>query len=307
MVIGAALLLAAGGAWAAGQDEPRKGGSLRIAMIGEPPTLDLHWASGTIIYEITGHIYETLFTTDVKYETIPHLAEGFEASDGLKRYVIRLRKGVKFHNGKEMTSADVVASLKRWGKFGTGKAVFKRVETVEARDPYTVEIRLKQPSSVLPTALAQMPNGSAIFPKEVVEAAGDGQIKEYIGTGPFKFVEHKPDRHVRLARFDGYAPRNEAPNQISSPFGDQTRLLGPRFSPAARVRRAPERSTTETSKSWLVKATRSPPGDTRGERIGCVFEERARTVPSGYSRVWSRSSSVRATASSRPSGAQSAP
>ncbi|MBP1775213.1 MAG: extracellular solute-binding protein family 5 [candidate division NC10 bacterium] len=212
MVIGAALLLAAGGAWAAGQDEPRKGGSLRIAMIGEPPTLDLHWASGTIIYEITGHIYETLFTTDVKYETIPHLAEGFEASDGLKRYVIRLRKGVKFHNGKEMTSADVVASLKRWGKFGTGKAVFKTVETVEARDPYTVEIRLKQPSSVLPTALAQMPNGSAIFPKEVVEAAGDGQIKEYIGTGPFKFVEHKPDRHVRLARFDGYAPRNEAPN-----------------------------------------------------------------------------------------------
>src|SRR5512134_2114420 len=90
LAIGTVLLLSAAGAWAAGQDEPRKGGSLRVAMIGEPPTLDLHWSSGTIIYEITGHIYETLFTTDVKYETIPHLAEGYEASDGLKRYVIRL-------------------------------------------------------------------------------------------------------------------------------------------------------------------------------------------------------------------------
>jgi peptide/nickel transport system substrate-binding protein len=46
----------------------------------------------------------------------------------------------------------------------------------------------------------------------VIDAAGDGQIKQYIGTGPFKFVEHKPDRHVRLARFDGYQPRAEAPN-----------------------------------------------------------------------------------------------
>lgn len=211
MAIGAALLVAASGAWAA-QDQPRRGGTLRVAMIGEPPTLDLHWSSATIIYEITGHIYETLFTTDAKYETIPHLAEGYEALDGLKRYVIRLRKGVKFHNGKEMTSADVVASLRRWAKRGTGKAVFKTVEAVEAKDPYTVEIRLKAPSAVLTTALAQMPNGSAIYPKEVVEAAGDGQIKEYIGTGPFKFVEHKPDQYVRLARFEGYTPRAEAPN-----------------------------------------------------------------------------------------------
>lgn len=212
LAIVVALLVAVSGGWAAGPGEPRTGGSLRVAMIGEPPTLDLHWSSGTIIYEITGHLYETLFTTDAKYETIPHLAEGFEASSDLKHYVIRLRKGVKFHNGKEMTSADVVASLVRWGKRGTGKAVFKTVDTVTARDPYTVDIGLKEPSAVLTTALAQMPNGSAIYPKEVVEAAGEGQIKQYIGTGPFKFVEHKPDRHVRVARFDGYQPRGEAPN-----------------------------------------------------------------------------------------------
>src|SRR5207247_4976798 len=48
-----------------------------------------------------------------------------------------------------------------------------------------------------------------IYPKEVIDATGDSQLKEYVGTGPFKFVEHKPDRHVKLARFDGYAPRSE--------------------------------------------------------------------------------------------------
>ena len=209
--IAAAILIAVGGVRAAAQEQPRTGGTLRVAMIGEPPTLDLHWTSATIIYEITGHIYETLFTTDAKYQNVPLLAEGYEALDGLKRYVIRLRKGVKFHNGKEMTSADVVASLKRWGRRGTGSAVFKAVEAVEAKDPYTVEIRLKEPSAVLTTALGQIPNGAAIYPKEVVEAAGDGQIKQYIGTGPFKFVEHKPDRHIRLARFDGYSARSEPP------------------------------------------------------------------------------------------------
>ena len=61
------------------------------------------------------------------------LAEGHSVSDGGRRHVIKLRRGVKFHNGKEMTSADVVPSLQRWGKMATtGKAAFKFVEAVEA-------------------------------------------------------------------------------------------------------------------------------------------------------------------------------
>mgnify|MGYP003942885161 CR=1 FL=1 len=75
-----------------------------------------------------------------------------DVQDGGKRYVIRLRNNVKFHNGKTLGSADVVASLKRWGVVASpGKAVFKNVEAVEAKDPLTVEIRLKEPSSALLT------------------------------------------------------------------------------------------------------------------------------------------------------------
>ena len=194
-------------------EQPRFGGVLRAAIIGEPPSLDLHWTTATITQQVTWHFYELLFTLDAALQPVPHLAEGHEVLDGAKRYVIRLRKGVKFHNGKEMTAADVVASLQRWGRLATpGKQVFKTVEAVEAKDPATVEIRLREPSGILAMALANPNNGAAIYPKEVIEATGDGPLKQFIGTGPFKFVEHRTDRYIRLARFDGYAARSEPPN-----------------------------------------------------------------------------------------------
>ena len=94
----------------------------------------------------------------------------------------------------------------------TGKAIWKNVEALEAKDPYTVVIYLKEPSGSLLFALGSPNNGGAIYPKEVLAAAGDGQVKEYIGTGPYRFVEHKPDRHVKLARFKEYSARSEPPN-----------------------------------------------------------------------------------------------
>jgi peptide/nickel transport system substrate-binding protein len=213
----AALLLLAvplgGPPAASAQDTPRAGGVLKLAMIGEPPSLDLHWTTAVITQQITWHVYETLYTYDKAFAPIPMLAEGHTVSDGGRRYTIALRKGVKFHNGREMTSADVVPSLQRWGRMSTpGKAVWKTVEAVEAKDPYTVVIHLKEPSGSLLYGLGRPNAGAAIYPKEVVAAAGDQQVKEFIGTGPYRFVEHRPDRHIKLARFKDYAARSEAPD-----------------------------------------------------------------------------------------------
>jgi peptide/nickel transport system substrate-binding protein len=183
----------------------RKGGVLRVALIGEPPSLDPHSTTAVITREIGINWFETLFTLDAKYQPVPLLAESHEVLDGAKRYVIHLRKGVRFHNGKELTAADVVASLKRWGAVAsTGKPTFKTVDAVEARDAATVEIRLKEPAAGLPTILASLASAAAIYPKDVIDAAGDGPLKDYVGTGPFKFAEHRPDRHIKLVRFDGY-------------------------------------------------------------------------------------------------------
>jgi peptide/nickel transport system substrate-binding protein len=198
---------------AAAQETPRMGGVLKAAMIGEPPSLDLHWTTAVITQQITWHIYEGLFTYDRNFAPIPMLAESHTVADGGRRYTIVLRRGVRFHNGKEMTAADVVASLTRWGKISTpGKLLWKDVEAVEAKDPYTVAIHLKEASGSLLYGLGRPNNGAVIYPKEVIDAVGDGQLKDFIGTGPYRFVEHKPDRHIKLARFKDYAARSDAPD-----------------------------------------------------------------------------------------------
>jgi peptide/nickel transport system substrate-binding protein len=195
---------------------PRRGGVLRVGMIGEPPTLDAHATTAVITREIGINAFEGLYALDGKYQPQPLLAEGHEVLDGGKRYVIRLRKDVKFHNGKPLTSADVVASLKRWGAMAsTGKAIFKTVEAVEPKGPQALEIRLREPSGTLLTVLAQVDNAAVVYPKEVLDATGEGQLKEFVGTGPFRFVEHKPDRHIKVARFDGYAARGEPPSGLA--------------------------------------------------------------------------------------------
>src|SRR5437867_526158 len=209
-IVVAALTVAVG---ARADESPRPGGVLKAAMIGEPPSLDLHWTTAVITQQITWHVYETLYTYDKDFNPIPFLAEGHTVSDGGRRYTIRLRHGVKFHNGKEMTAADVAASLTRWGKISTpGKALWKLVESVEAKNPYEVLIHLKEPTGSLLYGLARPNNGPAIYPREVVDAAGDGQINEFIGTGPYRFVEHKADRHIKLARFKDYVARRDTPD-----------------------------------------------------------------------------------------------
>jgi len=209
LVVLLALLLLAPVAGA--QETPRMGGVLKVATIGEPPTLDMPMSTATISYEIMWHANETLFTYDASFNPIPMLADTHTITDGGRRHTITLRKGVKFHNGKEMTSADVVPSLKRWGQVASlGKSLWANVESLEAKDAYTVVFSLKQPSASLLFGLAE-PHG-AIYPKESIEAAGDGPLKDYIGTGPYRFVEHKPDRHIKMVRFKDYVARNEPAN-----------------------------------------------------------------------------------------------
>ncbi len=130
----AALIIAAGPA-----DAQKKGGVLRVGNLGEPPSLDAHWTTASITETLTNHIYEGLFSLDRDNKPIPMLAESYTVSkDGLT-YTFKLRQGVKFHNGKEMTSDDVVASLTRWGKQSIyGKALFAQVAELRAVDPATV-------------------------------------------------------------------------------------------------------------------------------------------------------------------------
>ena len=192
---------------------PRRGGTLRVAEIGEPLTMDTAATTATQTSSETLGIFEELFAYDANFKIVPLLAESYtESKDGLT-YTFVLRKNVPFHNGKEMTADDVVASLNRWGKVSPrGSSVYKNVDSVAARDKSTVVMKLKEPFAPL-LAFLTLPNGAAaIMPKEILDATGTGPLKQYIGTGPYKFGEWIPDRYVKLVRFDNYAARSEAPS-----------------------------------------------------------------------------------------------
>ncbi len=194
------------------QPQPRRGGTLRIAHIGEPPTLDWHWSSGAIVSHILNNLYEAPVAMDSRFQPKPMLAERVEMSGDRLTYTFVLRKGVRFHNNKEMTSDDVRASLDRWGRANfRGRIVFANVASLTAPDPSTVVLRLKEPYALLLHDIGSFQSPAAVYPKEVVDEAGTGPIRQFIGTGPYRLAERVPDRHIRLDRFDGYVSRTEAP------------------------------------------------------------------------------------------------
>src|SRR5437773_10577420 len=177
------IVLSAGSASAA--DIPKRGGVLRVGNLGEPPALDAHWTTASITETLTNHLYEGLYSLDASNRPIPMLAESHTVSrDGLT-YTFKLRQSVKFHNGKEMTSAAVVAALARWAKQSIyAKALLAHVADWRAVDRYAVEMRLKEKSAIVLISLAVPNNFGAIYPKEIAEKfPPEVKVTEYVGTG----------------------------------------------------------------------------------------------------------------------------
>lgn len=181
------------------------GGTLRVAIIGEPPTLDIHQTTATIVALVTWHMYEALFTWDAEFAVVPDLAEAYEVSDDGLTNTITLRQGVPFHNGEEMKAADVIASLNRWAEIsGLGASVLAATKEVVEVDDYNIEFQMNEPLGSFAVLLARQNQGLGIYPASVVEGAGSEPLDTFIGTGPYKFVERQADRYIRFARFDDY-------------------------------------------------------------------------------------------------------
>lgn len=186
--------------------EGRRGGKLIVAAIGEPQTLDEHQTTAGITAEIGYCMYETLFAYDHEYQPSPMLAESYTVSDDGLNHTFTLRQGVPFHNGKEMTSEDVLASMVRWGEIsGVGKALFEATESIEATDDYTIEMVTSKPYGTILIALCSNTQACTIHPKELLDEYGLDPIQEFIGTGPYRFVDRQADAYIRFERFDDYA------------------------------------------------------------------------------------------------------
>lgn len=189
-------------------EETTSGGVLKVAINAQPPSMDPSVSTATATRDVARLVFESLLVLNDNYEPVPFLAEKVDVEDN-KKFTFHLRKGVKFHNGDEMKAEDVVASMNRWKESESkAKQVIGDSEFVEV-DEYTVELELAEPSSLALGIMATAGQFGAIMPKEINEAAGPEGVMEYIGTGPFEFVEWKQDHYIHLKKFDDYQPLDE--------------------------------------------------------------------------------------------------
>lgn len=182
--------------------------SADLAMVGEPQSLDPMASTADLVGTIMQHVYEPLYTFDAKWAIQPMLAESMPtmSADG-KTYTIAIRKGVKLHSGRDLDAEDVVASLRRWMEMTPrGKGIATSLESLKATGPNTVEIVLKKVEPALLAHLA-LPSGfAAIMAKESLATP----LVQFVGTGPYKFRERRPDQFVVLIKHDTYSARAEA-------------------------------------------------------------------------------------------------
>ncbi len=217
VVIAAVLVLLTGPSQAAG----KRGGVFRMTMSTDLVQVDLHQTSAEIDNGVLAMtVYETLFSFDERNNIKPFLAESYQFSDDGLLLTINLRKGVKFHNGEEMTVEDVKFSLDRVRDAdlpGFHVTNLKSVTEVNITGPHQVQIVLSAKMSNLLNYLATDVSAIAIMSKKDLEASGN-KVVTPMGSGPYKWVEWVKDSKVVLERFDGY----------SSPDGPVDGLLGKR-------------------------------------------------------------------------------
>ena len=189
---------------------------LNIALSAAPPNMDPHLSVAVITGQIALNVFETIVTFDSNYEVQPLLAESIDISEDGMTYTFPLRD-ITFHNGEKLQSDDVIASLERWGRLSpVGKSAMADV-TLEAPDEKTVVLKLVRPSNTILYDLAYPTSQAAyIMPKELIEQFGDDIMTEYIGTGPYEFVEWKPDQFIHITKYQDY----------QSPAGEENGLAG---------------------------------------------------------------------------------
>jgi peptide/nickel transport system substrate-binding protein len=181
--------------------------------------LDPVWTTETATRAFALSVFESLYSVDEKLVAHPQMAAGHMVEDEGSRWVIRLRDGLRFHDGEPVLARDCVASISRWMKRdAVGRTLALRLDALEAPDDQTIVFRLNKPFPQLPFALGKaQPNMLPVMPARLASTDPSQQVSELIGSGPFRFVpgEFLAGSFAVMARFEGYVPRDEVPNGTS--------------------------------------------------------------------------------------------
>ena len=186
---------------------------LRAKVHADLKNHDPIWTTAYITRNHGYMVYDTLFAMDADFNVQPQMAESYEVSDDGKVYTIKLRPGLKWHDGSPVTSEDCIASIARWGKRdGMGQQLAAVTASMEAVDASTFKINLTEPWGLLLQALGKMSsNVPFMMTKEMAATDAFEQVPEIIGSGPFKFVKEEwvPGSKVVYVKNEDYVPRSE--------------------------------------------------------------------------------------------------
>ncbi|GFN36264.1 ABC transporter substrate-binding protein [Tepidimicrobium xylanilyticum] len=176
---------------------------LIVATAYDAKSLDPHAVNEVAASNVMVQIYNSLLALDDNGELVPSLAESYEQVDDIT-YKFTIKKGVKFHNGEEMTVDDVVFSLQRAATSPAVANLFGDidVDSFEIIDDATFSFKLKNPNTGFLYNL--MHPGASVLCQKAVEEAGDNYAMNPVGTGPFKFVDWKKGDRIELERFEDY-------------------------------------------------------------------------------------------------------
>ena len=185
----------------------QSGGTLVMIVQPEPPSLASYLSTSGPIGLMAPKVYDGLLDYDKDLKAIPSLAESWDVSEDGKTVTFNLRKGVKWHDGEDFTSADVQFTVMEVLReiHPRGPNSFKEVNSIETPDPHTAIFKLDNPAPYMMRALGSYE--SPMVPKHLLEGqdlrSADIANKP-VGTGPFTFVEWKKGQYIRLDKNPNY-------------------------------------------------------------------------------------------------------
>lgn len=190
--------------------------TFKLVPSSELKVLDPVWTTAAVTRNHGYMIYDTLFGTDSQGAIRPQMVATHTVSADGKIWSFTLRPGLTFHDGKPVTSEDVIASLARWAKRDPmGQRMYGLLEKAEATSTDSFRLMFKQPYGAVLESLGK-PSSLVpfIMPKRVAQTPADQQITEHIGSGPyvFKADEFRPGERAVYEKFEKYVPRNESPS-----------------------------------------------------------------------------------------------
>ncbi len=183
---------------------PKVGGTLVFGQEANFNSLDQMTSNTISTRNIAMNVFEALMTRDENNNPILDLADSMVEAPDHMTFTFKLRPGVKFHNGKPMTSADVVASWDRYSKVGLDRQILGAVASWEGPDPSTFVVHMKQAQPTFIEKLSSFSVPMVIVPAE--EKDDPPQQLRPTGTGPWQVTESVPGSFVTLKRYDGYTP-----------------------------------------------------------------------------------------------------